>query len=159
MVCTDRKAAFVTSVVVEVLRPSQSLLNQTSVVCNCDIEGISKRREVKLGNIKCEKPSSVHRDLQKQPMTVWLRLQLSQSSNRIADHGAIESDATQIRSESSSDNNYQESVTKHGLNWSPRDIFTLLNGPARCPFWSVSSISGYRISEGQGYVDMQHLDY
>lgn len=156
---TDWNVAYVTGVVVEVITPPPSSRKQTSLVCNWDIEGSSKRKEVKLGNIKNERPPIVCRTSQGKPTPVTLRLQLSQSSTTGVDRNTQASDATQLRNVASSANNFSVSVTTHGNNWLPQDVCTPLNGLVRRRIWSVSNVTGYRISEGQGHADMTPLDY
>lgn len=156
---TNWNVAIVTGVVVEVVKPPANSRKQTSLVCNWDIEGTSKRKEVKLGNVKAERPPSAHCDVRNQPNPITLRLQLSQNPGSTEDDSTQASDATEHPSVTSTANNFPALVTSHGINWLPMDIRTPLNGPVRRRIWSVSSVTGYRISEGQGHADMSPLDY
>lgn len=153
------KTQTILGVVTRVITHPPGSRKQASLVCNWDFLGTTKSKEVKLTNVTLVTLSSETAPQPPTSTSTPLRLSVNSSSSVELLNGQLPQHVSQERTAAEPANGNFSNVTVHGTDWIPEDIRVPINGAVPRKLWSVSNVTGQRISEGQGIGDMSPIDY
>ena len=156
------KSQTVTGVVKRVVTPPAGSGKQVSIVAEWSFGDTTKVKEVKLINVK------LVAEVSDNP----IRSQIGDSvscvqnvtSNLTSGNGSSTFPSIDAAVERTAVRGAQTPasavfVSSHAVDWSAKDINSPLNGPMPRRHWSVSSVTGQKISENQGIHSLSPFDY
>ena len=156
------KSQTVTGVVKRVVTPPAGSGKQKSIVAEWTFGDNTKVKEVKLMNVK--QVAEVEDESTGSQVADSASDDQNLSSNLTTENGTSTPSPDDVAEErtaarSSAAPTAAVFVTSHAVDWTARDINFPLNGPVPRRHWSVSSVTGQKISENQGIHSLSPFDY